>query len=474
MSEPRPSIHYRTLSDLLVSIHPAEGGTLNEQIVSKGTKTLRERLVSKRPQCLSTITIALAVVLFCPGAKAEDQTTLTWKDCLVTAAQNHPNLISAQEVIKQREAAKDIAASGLLPQVSAEAAASRARNGIGIGKAGTNDSYTYGVSAQQLLFDGFKKINNTKSASLGIDAATEQFKFTSGQVRYNLRTAFVDLLRAQEMVKTTQEIVDLRKQEVDLITLRYQSGLEHRGALLTTQANLAQADFELAQAKRDIRLFQRELAVAMGWDDFKPLIADGDLAITNDDPNLPDFDNLVNTQPQFLAAIAKSNGAGYDLKAAYGDFFPQIMAAAGYSKSDTNWPPSQTGWNTGVSLNLPLFEGGLRLAQVREAKAAQAQDIADEHSTRNSLVFALEKTWTDWRDAVEMVTVDAKVLEAADQRREIAEEQYSIGSISYDNYIIIVNDFVNAKKADLNAKANALYTQANWVYAKGETLEYVE
>lgn len=420
------------------------------------------------------ILIGLTIVLFCPGAKAEDKTTLAWKDCLVAAAQNHPNLISAQEVIKQKEAAKDIAASGLLPQISADAAASRARNGGGIGKAATSNNYNYGVSAQQLLFDGFKKINGTRSAALGTEAAIEQFRFISGQVRYNLRTAFVDLLRAQEMVKTTQEIVDLRKQEVDLITLRYQSGLEHRGALLTTQANFAQAAFELAQAKRDIRLFQRELAVAMGWDDFKPLIADGDLTITGDDPNLPDFDNIVNTQPQFLAAIAKTNGAAYDLKAAYADFAPQITAGAGYNKSDSNWPPSQTGWNTGVSLNLPIFEGGLRLAQVRGAKAAQAQDMADEHSTRNSLVFALEKAWANWRDGVETVAVSAKVLEAANQRREIAQEQYSIGSISYDNYIIIVNDFVNAKKADLSAKANALYTQANWVYAKGETLEYAE
>jgi len=420
------------------------------------------------------IIAALITALFYPGVKAQDQNVLTWKDCLVFASQNHPDLISAEEAVKQKEAAKSIAASGLLPQISADATATRSRAGALAGKTGTNDNYTYGVSAQQLLFDGFTKINNTKSAAFGVKSALEQFKFTSSQVRLNLRTAFIDLLKAQEMVKTTQEIVDLRKQEVDLITIRYQSGLEHRGALLTTQANFAQADFELAQAKRDLRLFQRELSVAMGWDDFKPLVASGDMAMAGDDPNMPDFDALVKTQPQFLAAIAKSNGAGYDVKAAYGDFAPQISAGAAYDKNGTNWPPAQTGWNTGVSLNLPLFEGGLRHAQVNQAKAAELQAMADEHSMRNSLVFGLEKAWANWRDGVEMVTVSAKVLEAADQRREIAEEQYSIGSVAYDNYIIIVNDFVNAKKADLSAKANALYTQANWVYAKGETLEYVE
>jgi len=37
LSKSRPSKH-RALSDLLVSIHPAKGGILNEQIVSKGTQ----------------------------------------------------------------------------------------------------------------------------------------------------------------------------------------------------------------------------------------------------------------------------------------------------------------------------------------------------------------------------------------------------------------------------------------------------
>ena len=58
LSEPRPSIDYRALSDLPVSIHPAEGGTLNEQIVSKGTKTLGDRLVSKRPDATFVIPFA--------------------------------------------------------------------------------------------------------------------------------------------------------------------------------------------------------------------------------------------------------------------------------------------------------------------------------------------------------------------------------------------------------------------------------
>jgi outer membrane protein TolC len=68
--------------------------------------------------------------------------------------------------------------------------------------------------------------------------------------------------------------------------------------------------------------------------------------------------------------------------------------------------------------------------------------------------------------------VQAKVLEAAEVRAKIAEAEYSIGLLIYDNWIIIENALVAAKKVFVNAKLNAMIAEANWVQAKGGTLDY--
>jgi outer membrane protein TolC len=61
---------------------------------------------------------------------------------------------------------------------------------------------------------------------------------------------------------------------------------------------------------------------------------------------------------------------------------------------------------------------------------------------------------------------------AAEERAKIAEAQYSLGLLQFDNWTIIEDNLVSAKKAFIDAQANALLAEANWVMAKGETLEY--
>jgi TolC family type I secretion outer membrane protein len=417
--------------------------------------------------------ILLFLALFWHRASAEE--VLTWQDCVKEAAKNHPDLIAATQNVKQEQAGKAITASGLYPQINSSANASTTTKGTtATAKTTTTNSFTYGVSGDQLIFDGFKTVNNVKAASENIKAAQQGYRFTSSEVRLNLRSAFISLLRAQELIKVAEEIVKIRRDNLQLITLRYQSGLEHRGALLTAESNIAQASFELAQAKRDIGLAQRQLTKEMGRSEFKPMSVQGDFGVNDGAKDKPDFEVLVKNNPSLLEALARKNAASFSIKSAYADFAPHLSGSAGADKTGAHWPPRNDQWNAGLSLSLPIFEGGLRLAQVAQAQAAYNQAEAVERSTRDGLAVGLEQAWVSLRDAIETVEVQGKSLNAALERSKIAEAQYSTGFITFDNWIIIENDLVSAKTAYLNAQATALLAEANWIQAKGETLEYAQ
>lgn len=421
---------------------------------------------------LSFFIISLLLCLNFSAVNAYAQEALTWEDCIKEAAKNHPDLIAAEQEIKQSQAAKRITASALYPQLDSNLDASTQRAASNNAAAAISDSYNYGLSATQLIFDGKKTINETKAAAENINASKQNFKYTSATVRYRLRSAFVDLLKAQEMLRITQEIYEIRRSNLELIALRYESGLEHNGALLTAQADAADANYGIIQAQRNMEVARMKLTKEMGRPQLLPMAVKGDFEIKDDIKGMPDFAALSANNPSLKQIIAQKNAAEFSLRSTYGDFLPTLSGSAGANKNGTLWEPRGNQWNLGLSLSLPIFEGGLRLAQVDQAKAYLNQLKENERSTRDGIVLSLEQTWAALLDAMQNVEVQKDYLIANQERSKIAQAQYSIGFITFDNWTIIEDNLVKAKKAYLDAQAGMLLAHASWIQAKGETLEY--
>jgi len=409
----------------------------------------------------------LLVVCFSSISGAEE--VLTWGACIQEAAKNHPDLIAAQEAIKQSEAAKQQTASGLFPQVSANLSAQTAKSAS---SSKTTDTYGYGVSGTQLIFDGIKTINNVNAASENIAVAKQSFRFTSTTVRFRLRSAFIDLLKAQEMLRIAEEIYEIRRGNLELIVLRYESGLEHKGALLTAEADLADAKYGISQTKRAVQVAQEELVKEMGRKQFAPLRVQGDLQVKDSVAEKPDFKFLAKNNSSWLQLTAQKRAAEFSLKSAYANYFPEIIGSAGANRTGDRWSPRNNQWDLGVSLSLPLFEGGLRTAQVSEARALIKQLEENQRSAWDAAILALQQNWATLQDAVENVSVQNKALLATQERSKIAQAQYSIGFISFDNWTIIEDNLVTTKRNYLNTQAAALLAEAKWIQAKGEVLEY--
>lgn len=423
------------------------------------------------------------------GAGAEE--VLTWQECVQEAKWNNPSLISAAEELKKAQADKAISRSQMLPQISSSlsrdrkssvtraattststssatsTATSRARRVI-------NDSYSYSVNGQQLLFDGFKSLNDVSAASRTLKAAQYDYAVVSSNIRLELRESFVELLKAQELLSLTEDIAKRRQENLKLVKVRYDAGREHKGALLTAEADLAQAEFEVAQARRNIVLSQRKLTREMGRGFFSPFRADGEFSVYSGDREMPDFEYLADNTPFLNELIAKKQSAEYSLASAKAEFFPRVYLDTSIGKTASAWPPGDREWTVGMSISFPLFEGGSRIAGVTRARALLNQAEADERGGRDEVVFVLAQTWTDLQDAIDELSVREKFLLAARERAKIANAQYSSGLISFDDWIIIEDELVNARKSFLNAEAEVLIRDAYWVQAKGGTLDYAQ
>ena len=179
-----------------------------------------------------------------------------------------------------------------------------------------------------------KTIYDIKSAESNVDSARYQFIVTSSQIRYNLRVSFVQLLKAQESIAISKDIANRWKKNLDLVTMRYKAGREHRGSLMNAEANLAQAKYNVLQAERSITVAQRSLLKQMGIASLRPIRADGILAAKTDERKKPDFDAIVKNHPIVMQIVKQRESALYSENSRIASFFPVISASA--SADQTN------------------------------------------------------------------------------------------------------------------------------------------
>jgi outer membrane protein TolC len=419
---------------------------------------------------IKNITILVIICLWLNPAITYPADMLSWQECVRHAKENNPDLTSSKEDIMQALADKDISLSTALPLIDADASAKRSKTS---GNDKTN-TYSYGISGRQLLFDGFKTASEVAGASKIIDAQRYNYALVSSNIRLDLRQAFVSLMRAHELVKITENIAKRRKQNLELVTLRYKGGREHKGALLTAKADFAQAEFEIEQAKRSILLSSRQLVKQLGVKAAVPLQAEGNFQLKEDYSVKPNIENLADLTPFLQELISRKDAALYDVSSREADFMPKVYLAGSFGRANDDWPPKNDEWSTGLSVSLPIFEGGKRVSEASKARSRLSQAISGAQSGRDTVLITLEKSWKDLQDAIASVSVQNKFLEAAYERAKITRAQYSTGLATFNDWIIIEDNLVRAQKAYINAQAEMLIAEAYWIQAIGGTLEYDE
>lgn len=397
--------------------------------------------------------------------KAED--ILTWEECVKEARMNQPDLISSREKVNQAKASKKTTISPVLPQIGSSF-------NMGTSQLDSRDkvnNYSYGINAQQLIFDGLKSVYDIQASSENVKSAQYNYEVASATIRSRLRIAFIQLLKDQELFKITQDIADRRKRNLDLVQISYNAGRENKGSLLTAKANLSQAQLEVMAAKRSIELAQRQLLKELGRERFSPIKVKGEFQLSSTNRQTPPLEEMASQNPSLLGLMAQKEAARLNMSSAKANFFPQINANGSYNRSSSIWPPNQSQWSIGLSLSFPLFEGGKRLADISRTKSILSQLQADEKSSKQSIMVNLEENWLNFQNAIDTSVVQQKFLEATEERAKIAQAQYSIGLLTFDNWTIIEDNLANTKKSYLQSQANTLMAEANWILAKGGTLD---
>lgn len=392
--------------------------------------------------------------------------TLTVEEAAREALARNPELIAAREELAAAENRLSAARGDWAPTLSAAASLDKSGSDGPFMEAGPWDN-SAALTLRQNLFDGLKTLAGVESARARRDAAGARRDGATARILEALRLGHTDLLYAQENERLARTIAERRRDNRDLVGLRFDGGREHKGSYLRIQAAHTQALYDVNRAVRDVFLARGVLARVLGRELDVPLVATGTFARPAPPAAPPTIDAASET-PAVRAADADRRAARAAVANARGSLRPSLDATLSqqWSGEDGRFPDAV--WRGGFSLSWTLFSGGSRRADERAAWADQRAAEAALVNARRAAHETLRSAWVDHHNAHQALDVRAEFLKAAQVRAEIARGQYTSGLLAFEDWDLIENDLIESEKQALLARRTAARAAAAWDRAQGK------
>jgi outer membrane protein TolC len=172
------------------------------------------------------------------------------------------------------------------------------------------------------------------------------------------------------------------------------------------------------------------------------------------------LDAAIAAQERLLASAKRSFWAP---TAALSGEVTQFLAEEGAGKDPITIPgfpggaalprKDDTDWGVGVSVSLPLFEGGLRFADKKRAIEELARLRIDRQATRERIALAIETAVLKMQASYPSIDFSEDARKASLKNLELVQDSYSLGVVS-------VIDLIDAQTSALvssQVAANAVY-----------------
>jgi outer membrane protein len=259
----------------------------------------------------------------------------------------------------------------------------------------------------------------------------------------NVSSQYYVLLRAKKGMEIARVNVDRLKKYRDASDTRLKVGEETKTVLLRAEAELAGANSELIEAENNLRIAKVILARTVGINgsyDVKEKRFEMQTSVSRqllislglliEDCKLQLLDCLkeraFSERAEIRALKLQKQIEEYEVKYARGSYWPTLSLEGVYFRQE-NEPSSSFGLPEriygGVRLDFPFFEGGLRRAEVREAKAKLRQAELRLMDLKNEISVEVENTYLSLiKEAAVMEQLQAEIEYALDNYNAVSKQ----------------------------------------------------
>ena len=425
---------------------------------------------------------AVAALLVGEAALADDL-----RQALVQTYNSNPTITAQRAQLRTLDESVAVARAGLRPQLSGTVGINQ--DLISTGR-GNGRNFSAGVDVSYPLFDAGRVRNQIRAADERVLAGRANLRATEGDVFTEAVAAYNDVIRDRSIVTLNRNQVNVLQTNLEATRDRFEVGD-------LTRTDVAQSEARLALARSSLELAQGRLTGSE--ENYRRVIGDvpDDLQPPPPLPPLPAtaeqaVDIALANNPDLIAIGRQIRAAGLDVNVLSAGRLPTVSAVGSSSyanylgTADEQFAPgaanSRSAAGIGVQARVPLYQGGLVAARVRQAQAQQGQLLEQGIAVDRSLVANSRAAFSSYRAAqqaiesneiavaanslalegtrAELTVGTRNVLDVLNAEQELLNSQVALVTARRDAYVAgfqLLNAMGMAEADDLNLDGGALY-----------------
>ncbi|MXO66322.1 efflux transporter outer membrane subunit [Altericroceibacterium endophyticum] len=411
------------------------------------------------------------------------------EELIATAIRNNRDLVAATARIEQARAQYRIDDSRRLPNVVADASATRSRTpltGIAGAAAGgenapssiTQNQFQVGVGVSSFELDFWGRVANLSDASRAqyLASVANQRAFYLSLIA-DVSSTYFQLIEAEEQIALADATAKSRQDGLEIAKLRLDAGVTSALPYRQAESLLTQARQQLASQQLGAAQLRNQLSVLVGGRIPDQLPQRMTLAAQDNgirlDPGLPS--DLMLLRPDIIAAEEQLRSARANIGAARAAFFPSISLTgnSGFvsNELDNLFTDGGLSWSFGPSINLPIFDWGQREANLDLAKAREVEQVANYDLTVQNAFREVSDALAGRRWLAQQVDTLIAGVAAQQKIADIARLRYREGVADYLEVLDAERNLFTAQQNLLTTRRAYLQNQTTLFIALGGGLQ---
>ncbi len=380
----------------------------------------------------------LFLILLClagSGLEAQDKApeALTLARAIAVALEHHPSIRSASAFRDAAQAGVTQNVSAYYPVIGANAGYTHNEGWFVFNpsfppRQQIYNSWTAGISAQQLVFDFGRTINRVSSSGEFLDAARNDFDAAKATVVADAEIAYFACRQAGEVLEANQYAVDQAEKHLAQAKAFFTVGSRPQIDVTRAEVDLANAQVGLIRARNQVDIARAQLDNALGVRTRTPYNLTDSLAIPAEPLSLDALKaQALKTRPELLSAQSRLEGERSLVSAARSQHLPSISATGNYSWNGFDFP-LYSRWNAALTVSVPLFQGFAIDGQVRQAEANMLGAQAALDAATDGILLEVEQAFLSLQEAGSRLGATDKLVQQASENALLTERQYVAGT----------------------------------------------
>ena len=311
-----------------------------------------------------------------------------------------------------------------------------------------DDITSVGAIMRLPLYAGGRLVAGESLADSLSEAALQRLHDSEQDLIYNVVATYAKALQLRDLTIAEDHRIEGLQAEVEAIQRKLDQGRAARLEVLRVQTRLSQAQFDqgaTAQGERDVQGLLAALMGAPPRDRVLEELPSASFEVPDSAETAAEL--AAREHPQVRQAQAQRDAAADRLAIARGERLPEVdLVAETQTRRGGDWE-GRDDWYVGVTLSVPLFDGGSRRKRVNQAELEQRQ-------YRQRLRGVVDDVTTEARAAFGGLQTAEQRLQSARRALAEAEEALRIETRKYRAGRSTVTDLLSAEAARWTTLAN--------------------